>query len=216
MLPSVPRSASAARIGVVLPPLENPYLDEFRALMPTWRVPPHQRKLTFERYVARQRMVARYAWAVPTNEAIELLLRHAPLVEMGAGTGYWAWLVRQAGGDILAFDRYPPPDPRNRWHAGERQWTEVMPGGPRLLHRHPGRTLFLCWPPEDEPMAAQCLDAYDGDTLVFAGELRLSSSEALEPSRHAFERWEPVEDLDLPRWESVDDSLFVLRRTSPR
>jgi hypothetical protein len=193
--------------------LDNPYLDEFRSLMPTWRVPPDQRKLTYERYLVRQRLVARYAWAVPTDRAIDVLVRHSPLVEMGAGTGYWAWLVRQAGGDILAFDRYPPPDPRNRWHAGERQWTEVLPGGPRLLARHPGRTLFLCWPPQDEPMAEQSLAAFPGDTVVYVGETAASDG---EPA-WLFGRsspWEPVEELALPRWESVRDLLLVLRRRS--
>jgi hypothetical protein len=203
--------------------LENPYLDEFESIMPEWRVPPHLRKLTMERYMARQRMVARYAWAIPTTEAIELLLRFAPLVEMGAGTGYWAWLVRQAGGDILAFDRYPPPDRRNRWHAGERQWTEVLPGGPRRLTRHPGRTLLLCWPPQDEPMTQQCLQVYEGQTLIYAGELNATDLDGRElpaasPSAstrlsHPFDGWAVAEALELPRWESVNDRLFVLRRT---
>jgi hypothetical protein len=191
--------------------VENPYLEEFESLMPTWRVPPPLRKLTFERYAARQRMVAKYAWAVPTTEAIELLVRHGPLVEMGAGTGYWAWMVRQAGGDILAFDRYPPPDRRNRWHAGERRWTEVLPGGARLLRHHPERTLFLCWPPEDEPMAAQSLDSYPGDTLIYVGEVPRANDPA-SGLAEALQRWEPVESLELPRWESVRDELVVFGR----
>jgi hypothetical protein len=194
--------------------LENPYLDEFESLTPAWRVPPDLRKLSLERYLLRQRMVARFAWAFPTAEAIALLLDHAPLVEMGAGTGYWAWLVRQAGGDILAFDRYPPPDPRNRWHAGEKQWTEVRPGGARLLARHPGRTLFLCWPPQDEPMAVQCLEVFRGDVVVYVGEAPRAEDEPTG-SGDPFVGWEPVETLDLPQWESVHDRLFVLRRGQP-
>lgn len=206
--------------------LENPYLDEFESMMPEWRVPPHFRKLTMERYMARQRMVARYAWAIPTTDAIELLLRFTPLIEMGAGTGYWAWLVRQAGGDILAFDRYPPPDRRNRWHAGEPRWTEVLPGGPRRLTRHPGRTLMLCWPPQDDPMAEQCLQVYEGQTLVYIGELEATELDATEVDAeepladpgalprpaHPFEGWAVTEALELPRWESINDRLFVLRR----
>jgi hypothetical protein len=194
----------------MFPPLKNPYLDEFESSMPVWRVPPHLRKLTMQRYVARQRMVAEYAWAIPTPEAIEVLLHHTPLVEMGAGTGYWAWLIRQAGGDIVAFDRYPPPDGRNRWHAGEKQWTEVKPGGPRLLARHPGRTLFLCWPPEDEPMAEQCIQAYAGSTLIYVGEVPGEGGAAA--LAEALQGWEPIETLDLPQWESVRDGLMVLRR----
>ena len=38
-----------------------------------------------------------YAFAVPSEEALALLASHAPIVEMGCGTGYWAALLRQRG-----------------------------------------------------------------------------------------------------------------------
>lgn len=31
-----------------------------------------------------------------------------PVVEMGAGTGYWAALLQQRGVDVVALDRHPP------------------------------------------------------------------------------------------------------------
>jgi hypothetical protein len=165
------------------------------------------RKLSMERYVLRQALVAKYAWAVPSTEAIELLVRHSPLVEMGAGTGYWAWLVRQAGGDVVAYDRYPPPDPRNRWHAGESTWSEVQPGGAKRLRLHPDRTLFLCWPPEDEPLGVEALRAYEGREVVFVGE-----PVAATPWAEELSRWEVAETLEIPQWEGIRDRLFVLRR----
>jgi hypothetical protein len=191
--------------------LENPYLDEFEATAPAWRLPPEMRKLTLKRFFLRQALVAKYAWGIPSTAAIELLVRYSPLVEMGAGTGYWAWLVRQAGGDIVAFDRYPPPDPRNPWHAGERQWTEVRPGGARRLAHHPNRTMFLCWPPEDEPMGIDSLRAYRGDTVIYVGEPRPEAAASAGLLRE-LDRWEIVETLDVPQWEGIRDRVFVLRR----
>ena len=180
---------------------------EFEATAPTWPAAPDLRKLTMERYVLRQALVAKYAWAIPSEEAIELLLRYSPLVEMGAGTGYWAALLRRAGGDVVAYDRYPPPDPRNRWHAGQAPWTEVEPGGVKRLRLHGDRTLFLCWPPEDEPMGVQSLSAYPGGTVVFAGEPTSGGELTRE-----LDRWDLVETLDIPRWEGIRDRMFVLRR----
>jgi hypothetical protein len=162
-----------------------------------------------ERYVLRQALVAKYAWAVPSDAAIELLLRYSPLVEMGAGTGYWAGLIRSAGGDVIAYDRYPPPDPRNRWHAGHPTWSEVQPGGVKRLRLHPDRTLFLCWPPDDEPMGIESVTAYPGRTVVFAGETGADIDLARQ-----LDRWDVVETLDLPQWEGIRDRLFVLRRPS--
>ena len=45
-----------------------------------------------------------YSWSVPTEEALRLLALHQPLVELGAGAGYWASLLKQLPVDILAFD----------------------------------------------------------------------------------------------------------------
>lgn len=48
-----------------------------------------------------------YAFAVPTSEAIAVLKRYSPVVEVGAGTGYWASLLRKAGADVTALDCQP-------------------------------------------------------------------------------------------------------------
>jgi hypothetical protein len=47
----------------------------------------------------RHALVDRYGWAIPTDEAIAALVELSPLVEIGAGRGYWAHLLRQAGAD---------------------------------------------------------------------------------------------------------------------
>lgn len=49
-----------------------------------------------------------YAYAAPNAAALEALLAQSPLLELGAGTGYWARLLRGAGADVLALDIAPP------------------------------------------------------------------------------------------------------------
>ena len=36
-----------------------------------------------------------HAWSVPSDAALRILASHAPLLELGAGTGYWASLLKQ-------------------------------------------------------------------------------------------------------------------------
>ena len=48
-----------------------------------------------------------YAFAVPNAEALAVLRQHSPLVEWGAGTGYWAALLQRAGADVVALDWQP-------------------------------------------------------------------------------------------------------------
>ena len=53
-----------------------------------------------------------YSWAMPSEEALRCIVRHskmcAGIVEVGAGTGFWAALLASRGVDVLAFDKAPP------------------------------------------------------------------------------------------------------------
>ena len=50
-----------------------------------------------------------YSWGVPTEEALKAIIDVSPagVVEVGAGTGYWAMLLHTRGVDIVAYDRTP-------------------------------------------------------------------------------------------------------------
>lgn len=48
------------------------------------------------------------SFGIPSEEALEAIAACAPLVEVGAGTGYWSAVLQQRGVDIVAFDSAPP------------------------------------------------------------------------------------------------------------
>ena len=115
----------------------------------------------------------RYSWAVPTEEALDAIAAVAPIVEVGAGTGYWARLLRDRGVDVVAYDVAPPGGRAlNGWHSGATAstWTDVLRGDAWRAASHPDRTLMVCWPPYGTPMAATALSAYRGDRVVYIGE----------------------------------------------
>ena len=47
------------------------------------------------------------SFAIPTEAALEAIAEHAPLIECGAGTGYWSALLQQRGIDVIAYDSHP-------------------------------------------------------------------------------------------------------------
>jgi hypothetical protein len=119
----------------------------------------------------RSALCARYAWSVPTPGDITWLvgmLDGCGVVEIGAGSGYWAWQMAQAGIDVIAYDP-EPPGPENRYNQ-HRVYHPVQIGDALCAADHPDRALFLCWPSYGDPWAAQALAAYRGDLLLFAGE----------------------------------------------
>jgi hypothetical protein len=155
-----------------------------------------------------------YAWGVPNDAALEALARHAPLVEMGAGTGYWASLLKKRGVDILAFDLCPPGNgriTRNKWTA-PYEYLALMTGGPNVLPLFRDRTLFLCWPPYDDPFAETCLDHYEGEKFVFVGEEKGNSTATDAFYDRLDKEFEEVEKVKIPNWIGMRDRLVVYRR----
>lgn len=50
-----------------------------------------------------------FSFAVASNAVIEKICRVAPrILEVGAGTGYWSFLLSQFGTDVVAYDSNPP------------------------------------------------------------------------------------------------------------
>ena len=95
------------------------------------------------------------SFAVPSEECIRTIARHGPIVECGAGTGYWSAVLQHSGVDVFAFDAEPPcADALNNSFFAST-FTQVRRGhGPTLfssgdaaalsgMHK---RTLLLVWP----------------------------------------------------------------------
>jgi hypothetical protein len=119
----------------------------------------------------RSSLCARYAWSIPTPGDMTWLVRILEgrgVVEIGAGSGYWAWQMAQSGIDVVAYDPHPP-GPDNEF-ATHRLYFPVQIGDERMAADHPDCALLLCWPSYGAGFAASALKAFRGDMLVFIGE----------------------------------------------
>lgn len=115
-------------------------------------------------------MCGTYSWSICSPGDITWLkeiLAGRGVVEAGAGGGYWAWQMEQAGISIAAYEPNEP-GPGNGY--ARRTWTTILPGDHSVPGRHPDRALFLCWPSYADGWAAQALACYTGDLLIYAGE----------------------------------------------
>jgi hypothetical protein len=188
-------------------PLSNPYLDFFYALPPSFRRDAFTPLSATESFdpgwlSLKSAIAGHFAWAVPTEEAIGVIGRHTSrVVEIGAGSGYWAWLMRQAGIDVAAFDTNLPR------HA----WSKVERGDERAVSEHATGSLLLCWPPWGSDMAVNALARFRGDIVVYVGEWMGGCADA-----HFFARlvsdFEGVAAAAIPQWCARTDQLMVFRR----
>jgi hypothetical protein len=190
---------------------QNPYLELFRLLM---SAPP--RLLDLEQ--RRRELASLFAWAIPTDAALDALARHAPLVECGAGMGYWLALLRARGVDAVGYDR-SRPGKTNAWHRRTSSaWTAV--GRLKSIdaaRRHPDRTLVFCWPPYDDDAASyDVLRAYRGNTVIHVGERDQGATGSVRFHRELALNWALTEELQLPHWPRLLDRLMVFRRNPVR
>lgn len=108
------------------------------------------------------------SFAIPNDAALEAIASVAPLIECGAGTGYWSALLQSRGVDCLAYDSQPPTPSFNNGFF-DATYTEVKQGdGGELFAARAElaqRTLLLVWPNNPDPV--------DNPHLLRPGESQL-------------------------------------------
>ncbi len=158
--------------------------------------------------MGRHDLVLKYAWAVPDEEVIKKIAAWSPIVEIGAGGGYWAKLIAESGGDIICFDGQPKDNPQVSC-----DWYPVTKGDHKDAARHSDRTLFLCWPPYATNMAWRCLDFYDGDRLIYIGEGYGGCNANDEFFKRLDDEWEHVDEYAHPQWDGIHDYTHFFHRS---
>jgi hypothetical protein len=97
------------------------------------------------------------------------------IVEMGAGTGYWAALLKDHGIPVVAYDRNPPGTySDNEYHSEVPAFTPVEQldsnRSSSMSPEDSSSVLMLCYPPPGTDMAFDALQGFSGDSVVHVGE----------------------------------------------
>lgn len=153
-----------------------------------------------------------FSWSIPAPGDLPWLrdiLAGRGVVEAGAGTGYWAWQMEQAGIDTVAYEPNEVSD--NRF--ARREWATLLRDDHAAPKHHPDRALFLCWPSYSEPWAAQALACYAGDMLIYAGEPAGGCTADDEFFRLLDAEWNEVADSPAHvTYSGIHDYLTVCTR----
>jgi tetratricopeptide (TPR) repeat protein len=195
------------RISDEITATNNPYTETMDAVKDV---------AEYNRYGVRGVLVRKYSWAIPNEEALTTIRDLGPIVEIGAGSGYWSAMLKARGADIKSFDIAPlgtPDGVKNYYHgASDRAWTEILPGDESTAALYPERTLMLSWPPYGEPVAYNALKNFKGDTLVYIGEgySGCTGDDAFHELLEA--EWESTKYVDIPQWDGIHDYLTVYKR----
>ena len=146
----------------------------------------------------------RYAFACPNSGAVAALVDLGPVIELGAGGGYWARLLRDRGCHVAAFDN------RSWAEIPHASWTDVQHGDETVLDDYRAWTLLLVMP--RRPGLGRIVSASPGRRLVIVASgpipnptWEADASDALQAGGWALTEAFPLPDphslMQLTSWE---------------
>ncbi len=163
-----------------------------------------------------------FAYACPTEAALaEIVKLERPVVEIGAGTGYWAEMLRRRSVHVSAYDKIPPglDGGFNEYHGLCQPYGVVLQGGTEMVQKHVTAgekiaALFLCYPPPGLPMAYECLVEYTrsgGDRVIHVGEWQGLTGD-MQFEAYLLKEYGMESSVPLPRWGTDAANLTVWYR----
>ncbi len=188
--------------------MEIEYLESFRKLSAR-KKGVKEIDAMMQRFQARHDMCRKYSFAIPTKEAIREISKFSPIVEIGAGSGYWASLLEKNGAKVLAYDKYPE---ENKYKFTHR-YTKVEKAGEEILEKiDPSYTLLLCWPNYDNDFGYNALKTFKGENLIYIGEPEGGCTGNGKFHKELAKNWELTKEITIPQWDGIHDSIMIYKR----
>ena len=118
----------------------------------------------------RDKFISQFGFAILDATAIEVIRPYAPILEIGAGSGYWSYELRRAGIDVIATD-LGVGSYRGLESGWEKPYLDVERlHGEAAVKKYPARILLTVWPDLHDDWSAKALAAYTGKTVLYVGE----------------------------------------------
>jgi len=176
--------------------MNNPYLDEVITLCDDMM------------FIRREELIKKYSFAIPSEEALNLIAKYSPIIEVGSGGGYWAYCLKQLGVDILCFDCKK----EYKHNVEHDKWCKARNRSEEISKDYPERTLFLCWASYNTPMAYNCIKAFKGKNLIYIGEEEGGCTANEDFYNYVGENFNLIKQLNIPQWLGIHDDLTIWER----
>lgn len=162
------------------------------------------------RWGLRDSAVREFGFAIPCVEALDEIAKLAPLVEVGAGTGFWAALLARRGVDIVATD--PGPSGYTFKRPG-RYHPVVRIDAVRAVRRWPERNVLAVWPCYQRQWAFEAARAMaPGRTLALVSEGLGGCVGTDDLFDYLGRRFDELKEIDIPVWSGIHDRLTIYRK----
>jgi len=159
----------------------------------------------------------KYAHSIPNKKAIETICEFSPIFEVGSGTGYWANLIDENGGDITCLEtkekNYYKLEEKGLYYPAA--FVDNVSSFDSISKYY---SLLMIYPPagtnEDESknMAYNYLNAYKGEIFLYIGENMFGSNATEEFFGLIDNNWNLIKTIAIPRFHDIYQQLWVYKR----
>ena len=156
----------------------------------------------------------RFGFGVLTYDLLMYLKQYSPIVEIGAGNGYWSYEFNAIGVDYVATDPKP-----GEWPCFMGL---IYPGaniekltGVEAIAKYPTRNVLWCWPEYDQTYVTDTLASFaDGEYFIYIGEGMGGCTGTDEFHEILESDFSLVESRPMKQFEGLHDHLRVYQRLS--
>ena len=151
----------------------------------------------------------KFGYAIINQPIIDLLKELQPLLEVGAGIGYWASELLAQHVDVI------PTNYGEHWLWKETTpWTTVEElEAEAAVLKYPQRNLLMCWPDFIHMWPIGAIRAFKGKHMAIVGENQSESCTSYpDISRELAKRYRLTQKVQIPQFRSINDDLEVWTR----
>lgn len=157
----------------------------------------------------RDEAIAEFGFVIPCRELLDVLARHQPIIEIGAGSGYLTALMRNRGIDVIGSDI---GDCGYTFKVSHYDSMQQRLEGKTAVRRYRDRTVFCSWPTLNHTWFRQTLRAMCIGQRAIIVEEDACSEETTWTYRDA--SFAKLADIPLPAWNFMNDraSVWIKKR----
>lgn len=157
-------------------------------------------------FMRRSEIIPSYGFALPSSEIVLELSQHK-LIEVGAGTGFFAKLVSNMGGDIIASD--PSIGYDGHLVRGLHFDIETLEAVEAVL-KYSDRDVFMSWPCYDKSWAYEtALKISSGRKLFLISEGMGGCCADDNLFDYLKKNFQHINAMNIPNWPGINDRMDV-------
>jgi hypothetical protein len=201
-------------------PQINPYFDYWRwsCLNLEWAGPTEGTEKIHNSHHMLPVFYHHFGCVCPSYECLEVIKQVSkgkPVIEIGSGNGYWAFMLRRMGVDVQAVDNV-----ESEWRTTWIEDTIVADGVAYLKKQKSGKdaALLMVYPVARSGFTDSILQFYKGDVVCVAGTQNRSGYTGFkditidEYVKEKMGGFEKTVQIPLPSFAGKDDALFVFEK----